>query len=93
MSGKYATIIKDTTTMNTTYALWDKISQQYLSWKHPTMKNTMVHVNGYVNHRAIAVIKITGTTIVGEMSKDTHKMFTQSRVNLMLAQKLYLPLK
>lgn len=76
-----------------TYALWDKVDQQYLSWKHPTYKSTMGHLLGYFNHRAAAILKIDGTKVVGEMRKDSSRLFGESKINFELAQKRYLPMK
>ena len=79
--------------MVTTYALYDVVGEQYLSWKHVSYKSAKGFLADYVNEHNAAILKVEGTTVIGEVRKDYCRLLHPQRIDIVVAQKRYLPMK
>lgn len=77
----------------TTYALFDKIDEQFLMWKLVSWKSAREFRDDYINKHNVAIVKVVGTMVVGEMSIFSNRVERSASISLATAQKRYLPTK
>lgn len=73
-----------------TYALWDRVDKEFVSWNWQSFKTARAEVFGYFNHKALAIMKIQDKTVLYEVNREVGKQASNQTVHLKLAQsKLY----
>lgn len=74
----------------TTYALWDKIDKNYLSWSWGSYKRAKEEMNGYFNNKQVSILKVVNKRVVHEMNRELCIKAKNQTVSTKLAQsKLY----
>jgi len=73
-----------------TYALWDRVDKEFVSWNWLSFKTARAEVLGYVNHKALAILRVQNKTVMYEVNREVGKRSSNQTVHLALAQsKLY----
>lgn len=69
------------------YALWDKVGNEYLSWSWLGFKRAREELFGYFNHKAIAILQVHDHHVQCEVNRESGKRSTKQTVDLELARK------
>lgn len=73
-----------------TFALWDNVDHNFVSWSWRSFKIAREETLSLVNHKAVSILKVQNNTILYEVNREVGKQTSRTRANIKLAQsKLY----
>lgn len=73
-----------------TYALWDNVDKNFVSWSWRSFKSAREEMLSLFNHKAVSILKVQGNKIMYEVNREVGKQTSRTRVNIKQAQsKLY----
>lgn len=73
-----------------TYALWDNVDKNFVSWSWKSFKRAREETLSLFNNKAVSILKVRNNTIMYEVNREVGKQTSRIRADIKLAQsKLY----